>query len=209
MLTVIGLKLEIDGIDNVRPGAVVANHSSWLDIFVLYAATPGQFVAKSEVKRWPGIGVLGRLFGTIFIERDRRQAKHHLNQLQVPLERGERLIFFPEGTSSDGQRILSFRTTLFEVFFATSIYPIAYIQPVFIQYLPDEGSDPRIYTLHSGMKFGRHMLSVLAHGRRGTVAVTIGNTVKVSDYGSRKTLARSLERSVRSLAPQPLASRSA
>ena len=64
------------------PGAMVANHSSWLDIFVLNAAAPLFFVSKAEVAGWPGINILTRVTDTHFVVRDPRLAQDQARSLQ-------------------------------------------------------------------------------------------------------------------------------
>ena len=208
MLRVIGLRLHLVGQDEGRAGAVVANHSSWLDIFVLYAAAPGQFVAKAEVARWPGIGILGRLAGTVFIDRKPSLAQLHLTILNKALRKGERLIFFPEGTSTDGQRILTFRTTLFGVFFGEQAATGLAVQPCFVHYRPAAGIDPRSYGFYAGTNFAKHMIQVLAMPQRGQVTVTFGAAQRVDVSPGRKALARELEAGMRALAPAQIANRS-
>src|SRR6056297_990424 len=71
---ILGMGYRVEGAPMRGPGAVVANHSSWLDIFALNACQDIYFVAKHEVRAWPGIGWLARATGTVFIARDRRAA---------------------------------------------------------------------------------------------------------------------------------------
>ena len=74
-LRIMGITVETQGESLQQPGAIVANHSSWLDIFVLNSRKTVYFVSKAEVAGWPGIGWLARATGTVFIKRDRREAK--------------------------------------------------------------------------------------------------------------------------------------
>jgi 1-acyl-sn-glycerol-3-phosphate acyltransferase len=83
----------------------VANHAGWLDIFTLNAVQRVYFVSKSEVAAWAGVGVLARVTGTVFIDRQARQAAEQARMLQDRLAAGHRLLFFPEGTSSDARRV--------------------------------------------------------------------------------------------------------
>jgi 1-acyl-sn-glycerol-3-phosphate acyltransferase len=101
-LWVIGLKLRQHGRPMHHFGALVANHSTWLDIFVLNALDRVYFVAKTEVARWPMIGWLARATGTVFIERRGGAAGVQRQEFLDRLEKGHRLLFFPEGTSTDG-----------------------------------------------------------------------------------------------------------
>ena len=182
-------------------GAVVANHSSWLDIFTLNARKRIYFVSKSEVATWPGIGWLARATGTVFINRDRREAKAQSEIFEKRLKAGHKLLFFPEGTSTDGLRILPFKTTLFAAFFTDELRDILHIQPVTVTYTAPEGQDPRFYGWWGGMNFGTHLLKVLAMEPQGGVEVVYHTPLKVSDFADRKTLAKACEDAVRSAAP--------
>jgi 1-acyl-sn-glycerol-3-phosphate acyltransferase len=97
-----------------RPGRLLlANHVSWIDIFALNAALPIRFVAKSEIGRWPVMGMLVTLAGTLYIERGRRHAVHATNQrVREKLMAGESVAVFPEGTTTDGSRLLAFHSNL-------------------------------------------------------------------------------------------------
>jgi 1-acyl-sn-glycerol-3-phosphate acyltransferase len=96
-----------------RPVVYIANHSSWLDILVLGALLPAAFVSKGEVRSWPGIGVIARLGRTVFVERRRATTGRERDAMRERLAGGHGLILFPEGTSSDGTRVLPFRPTFF------------------------------------------------------------------------------------------------
>ena len=99
-----------------RPTLFVSNHTSYLDIEVLGALIIGSFVAKTEVAGWPLFGFLARLQETVFINRAVRQdARRQSETLSGRLAAGDSLILFPEGTSSDGNRVLPFKTALFAV----------------------------------------------------------------------------------------------
>jgi len=117
-------------------------HSSWLDIFALNAGGPLYFVSKSEVARWPGIGLLARLTGTVFVRREKREAGRQKTALEQRLGAGHRLLFFPEGTSTDNRQVLPFKPTLFAAVFSPTLYNEMYVQPVSVVYkAPDELDD--------------------------------------------------------------------
>lgn len=98
----------------LAPCLVVANHISWLDIFLVHAALPATFIAKSEIRSWPLAGLLVQASGTIFVERGNRHAVRSLmKEAMARLDLGERVIFFPEGTTSRGESVLKFHTSLF------------------------------------------------------------------------------------------------
>ena len=96
-------------------GLLVCNHLSYLDILILAALTPSRFVAKSEVKNWPVFGWFAHLAGTIFVERSKRsQAARAAEEIRVALGEGPLLVLFPEGTSSGGETVLPFKSSLLE-----------------------------------------------------------------------------------------------
>ncbi len=183
-------------------GAVVANHSSWLDIFALNARKRVYFVSKSEVADWPGIGWLARATGTLFINRDRREAGAQVALFQERLAAGHRLLFFPEGTSTDSLRVLPFKTTLFAAFFAPGLHDNLHIQPVTVIYRAPPGADPRFYGWWGDMDFAPHLLQTLAMRRQGSVELVYHDPVWVADFADRKALAAYCEATVRGVHPQ-------
>lgn len=196
-LRVIGLSHTVKGTPMQGRGAVVANHSSWLDIFSLNAAKRIYFVSKSEVARWPGIGWLARATGTVFIERNPARAREQTSVFQDRLLAGHRLLFFPEGTSTDGKQVLPFKTTLFQAFFTPDLRDETAIQPVSVHYDAPAGCDPRIYGWWGDMSFGSHLLMLLALPRQGRVEITYHAPLPVAAYENRKVLARACENAVR------------
>ncbi|MEM8655647.1 MAG: lysophospholipid acyltransferase family protein [Pseudomonadota bacterium] len=193
----LGLSYKRTGAPMKGRGAIVANHSSWLDIFVLNAADRVYFVSKSEVAGWPGIGTLARATGTLFIARDRRAAKAQTVLFEERLLAGQRLLFFPEGTSTDGLRVLPFKTTLFESFFADDLRPHLSVQPVSVVYHAPKGRDARTYGWWGDMEFGTHLLATLALPRHGRVEVVYHAPLTVADHADRKALAAAAEDLVR------------
>lgn len=111
-------------------GAIVANHVSWLDVFVLNAVSPSVFIAKSEVRLWPVIGWLSARAGTVFIARDRRSSLRDANAvIAQQLANGRQLAFFPEGTSASQGAMLAFHANLFQGVVAANalVYPVALV----------------------------------------------------------------------------------
>jgi 1-acyl-sn-glycerol-3-phosphate acyltransferase len=178
-------------------GAVVANHSSWLDIFALNARKRIYFVSKSEVARWPGIGWLARATGTVFIERNPKKAREQTELFEARLMAGHKLLFFPEGTSTDGLRVLPFKTTLFAAFFNDHLRPHMQIQPVAVIYRAPKGEPARYYGWWGEMEFGPHLLKTLAARRQGAVEIHYLPPVKVADFPDRKSLGAYLETQIR------------
>ncbi len=196
-LPLLGLRVRTKGKPMQSAGVFVANHSSWLDIFVLNAGAPLLFVSKAEVAAWPGIGWLARVTGTVFVRRTRQEAGAQRNLLKERIGEGHRLLFFPEGTSTDGQRVLPFKPTLFAALFSEHLSD-ASVQPVSVAYHAPEGCDPRFFGWWGDMDFGPHLIQMLANGKKGLVEVTWHPPLAVRDFKDRKVLAREAERAVRS-----------
>ncbi|RYI17714.1 MAG: 1-acyl-sn-glycerol-3-phosphate acyltransferase, partial [Acetobacteraceae bacterium] len=196
-LRILRLPLTVKGVPMTHPGAIVANHSSWLDVFVLNAVQTIYFVAKAEVARWPLIGWLARATGTVFIARKGTEAKRQQETFTSRLQAGHRLLFFPEGTSTDGIRVLPFKSTLFEAFFAPALVRTMHIQPVTVVFHAPDGQDARHYGWWGDMDFASHLLKTLATPRQGRVEVTFHPEVPVDAFESRKTLAQHCERVIR------------
>lgn len=112
----LGLKIARRGEPStVRPTLFVSNHVSWIDIMVLGSELEASFVAKHEVDTWPFFGTLARLQRTVFVERRARKTADHRDLMVERLASGDSLILFPEGTSSDGLRILPFKSAFFSL----------------------------------------------------------------------------------------------
>lgn len=202
-LRIIGLSHRVEGPRLGGAGAVVSNHVSWLDIFALNAVGPVYFVSKSEVAGWPGIGWLARATGTLFIERHRRAAISQTRLFQTRLIAGHRLLFFPEGTSTDGHQVLTFKATLFQSFFDADLKPRLAVQPVTVSYEAPPDADARFYGWWGDMDFGPHFLRVLAAPRHGRVRILRHPPLRVATAPSRKALAAACEAAVRSGLERP------
>lgn len=116
LLRICGMRLVIRGQAPLQSaGLWVANHVSWLDIFVLNSVRQTAFVAKQELRRWPILGWLIAGAGTVFVDRSQRHAvKHAFDAMQARFARHEVLGLFPEGTTSPGQSVLPFYASLLE-----------------------------------------------------------------------------------------------
>ncbi|MFY0691344.1 MAG: 1-acyl-sn-glycerol-3-phosphate acyltransferase [Paracoccaceae bacterium] len=198
---ILGIRHRIEGRPMTQRGAVVSNHASWLDIFALNARKRVYFVSKSEVADWPAIGMAARAVGTVFIRRTRQDAGAQKQVFEDRLKAGHKLLFFPEGTSSDGLRVLPFKSTLFAAFFSPELRYGMHIQPVTVSYQAPRDADPRFYAWWGDMEFGAHFLSVLAARRGGAVSVRYHVPLKVSEFHDRKALAARCEEEVRAGAP--------
>jgi|TARA_B110000908_G_scaffold4756_1_gene6159 1-acyl-sn-glycerol-3-phosphate acyltransferase len=196
-LRVLRIPLNVAGQPLQGQAAVVANHTSWLDIFVLNASKRIYFVSKSEVAGWPGIGWLARATGTLFIKRERSQAHAQTKIMQARLLAGHKLLFFPEGTSTDGQQVLPFKTTLFASFMAPELRDTLQVQPVSVVYHAPEGEPKEFYGWWGDMEFATNLISTLATRRQGSIDVIYHPALKVADFADRKALARAAEMAVR------------
>jgi 1-acyl-sn-glycerol-3-phosphate acyltransferase len=98
-----------------RRGLLISNHLSYLDILAISATTPAVFVSKAEVRRWPLFGWFAAISGTVFVNRERRTQVGEVNrEIEAALDCGALVVIFPEGTSSNGETVLPFRTSLLE-----------------------------------------------------------------------------------------------
>ncbi|SEH66691.1 lysophospholipid acyltransferase family protein [Paracoccus alkenifer] len=200
-LLALGIRWQRRGARMRHPGAMVANHSSWLDILVLNAAAPVFFVSKAEVAGWPGINILTRVTDTHFVTRDPKLARAQAAEFVQRTALGHRLLFFPEGTSTDGRRVLPFKPTLFQAFLDPALPPGLAIQPVTVRYTPPWGREPRFYGWWGDMDLGPHLLAVLGQWRQGGVTVTLHPPIPVAGH-DRKSLAAAAEAAVRGGFPE-------
>lgn len=184
-----------------RPLLCVSNHVSYLDIIALGSFMQGSFVAKSEVRTWPGFGLLARLARTVFIDRRQTAVARSRDQLTDALRRGEPLILFPEGTSSDGNRVLTFRSSLFNVAeHAVDSKPVT-VQPISVTYTRHWGVPMGyglrpLYAWYGDMDLASHLWDVLVGGGF-TVEIDMLDPITLADAGNRKALARYCEATVR------------
>ena len=176
-----------------RPTLFVANHVSWLDIVVLDTQIRASFIAKHEVAGWPLFGLLAKLQRTVFIERKARRTADHRDEMVVRLEAGDSLILFPEGTSSDGLRILPFKTP----FFVLAERPVRgrplTVQPVSIAYarlnrLPVGRRWMSIFAWVGDEDLITHLWRYLTAGP-AQVIIEFHPPVSIEQFASRKALA--------------------
>jgi 1-acyl-sn-glycerol-3-phosphate acyltransferase len=173
-----------------KNGLLVSNHLSYLDILVIAAITPAVFVSKSEVRSMPVIGWLTALAGTIFIVRERRTHVGAVNQEIVSaLADGVLVVVFPEGTSTNGEEVLPFRSPLLEPVTSGS-HPIA---TGFLHY-ELEGGDARNEVCYWGdHTFFPHAVNLLSK-KRVRAHMTFGTFQRTTD--DRKELAKDLREAV-------------
>jgi 1-acyl-sn-glycerol-3-phosphate acyltransferase len=181
-----------------RPCLIACNHVSWLDIVVLSAVTPLSFIAKKEVNSWPGFGTLARLQRTVFIDRDRRHSTgSSRDEMQERLKAGETLVLFAEGTSSDGWRVLPFKSA----YFAAAEIPDVVVQPVTLAYRGHWGTPMMrrrrpFFAWYGDMEMESHLWQALAQGPI-EVDVVCHKPLTLAEAGNRKLLAKQAEDTVR------------
>jgi 1-acyl-sn-glycerol-3-phosphate acyltransferase len=112
---IIGMTIRVHGTPPKAPFFLVSNHISYTDILLLCATSPAWFVSNAEVAKWPGIGALTRSTNTLFIDRETRRDVHRVNRLIANLVRQDSgVVFYPEGTTSDGTAVLPFKPSLLQ-----------------------------------------------------------------------------------------------
>lgn len=141
---------------------LLANHVSWIDIFAILAVAPAAFVAKAEIAGWPLAGRLVSGAGTIFIDRGRRRAVHEVNaRITERLHAGQRVAVFPEGTNSDGRRLLPFHASLVQAARDAGV-PIT---PIGLRYLDPDGSPSHAALYVGDTHFIASLWKVTGHPR--------------------------------------------
>ncbi len=197
-----GINLAVFGkMTQERPVLFVANHVSYLDILVLGSLIEAIFVAKSEVAGWPGINILAWLGRTVFVERRPRLAISQTTKMTKHLEGGESLIVFSEGTSTDGQRVLPFKSALFVAAETLIDGQPVLVQPVSVTYtrlngMPMGRAWRPLYAWYGDMTLVPHLWKVLGLGQ-ALVEIEFHPPVRLSDYASRKALAQHCHRVVK------------
>ena len=191
---IMGIRVEIYGARSAdRPVLYVANHISWLDIFTLGGVMTPSFVARADLEGWTLFGWLSTLRRTIFIDRENRaRSGAHLEKMIERLEAGDSLILFPEGTSSDGSRVLPFKSSLFAVAERWQGAKPLTVQPVTVAYTRINsmplGRHYRPYVgWYGDMELGPHLWELLTIGRVGAV-ITFHDPVTLETAGGRKAM---------------------
>ena len=203
----VGVKINVVGkrAENM-PLMIVSNHVSWLDISVITASAPVVFIAKQEVAGWPIFGLLAKLQRTVFVNRNQRQKTADVNaEIARRLSGGDPVVLFGEGTSSDGNRVLEFRSALIgatrEAVAQAQHGQRVWIQPLSIAYtgllgLPLGRQHRPLIAWYGDFDLVPHLAGVL---RRGSVDVTLtwGAPIAVDENSNRKATTRTLENDVR------------
>jgi 1-acyl-sn-glycerol-3-phosphate acyltransferase len=202
-----GMRVHVSGSPPASgPVLLVSNHISWLDIPVLSSVTPLSFVAKREVSSWPFINVLAWLQRTIFVDRTRRASVGETtSQILRRLDAKERMVLFAEGTSSDGNQVLDFKSSLFAAVepngkngnkndsYTLQTIAIAYTH---VHGLPMNRQQRPAIAWYGDMDMLGHAWGVLKGGPLD-VRVRLGEPVILEHVGNRKAMAVEAHRRVR------------
>lgn len=178
-----------------RPVVFVSNHSSWVDVPVLGGVLDGCFVAKGEVAGWPVVRTIAWLGRTVFVTRQRGATARERDDMRARLRAGDNLILFPEGTSSDGSRVLPFRSSFFAVV-EPGDGPPPLIQPVSIVYdrlggLPTGRASRPVFAWYGDMDIASHFWRLGQHsGLR--VTVLLHAPLDPVGFAERKALSKAV-----------------
>ncbi len=197
LVRIFGIRVEIHGElpDPSKSALILANHISWLDVFALNSAFTASFVAKSEVSAWPIIGRLCRGTGTLFINRDNKRDTARINEaIKTALIQGDHIAVFPEGTSTDGQHIRPFRSSLLQ----PAMECRALLQPACIQYLDDHGKRTNAAAYCDDISLGESVWKLLGHEGL-VIRVHYLPPIHASQSMNRRDAAQAIEASIRTL----------
>lgn len=195
LLAILGIRVRTAG-PVPASGLVAANHLSYLDILVFAAQTPTVFVAKEEVRSWPVFGWFAQRGGTLFVERGRpTSAARSVAKIAAALRAGERVVLFPEGTSSGGAGVLPFKSSLLAAAGGGPVWTAALAYSL----APGDGDVAEEVCYWKDMSLPGHLWRLL--GKRGLGAALVCGPVPDIET-DRKALARLLHRRVGELRKQ-------
>jgi 1-acyl-sn-glycerol-3-phosphate acyltransferase len=192
---ILGLRIKIRGqVTAHRPILFIANHCTWLDIIVLGTVLPGCFVAKGDIANWPFIKWIARLGRTVFVSRAKSTLERERDGLLGRLAAGDNIILFPEGTTSDGTRILPFQSSFLAIAAAPSKPAIQLVTLVYdeLDGLPVQRRDRPDISWYGDMTMVSHFPRV---GRRKAIGATIiiDPAIPPGIYNNRKILSHVLQ----------------
>jgi len=195
LLAIVRVRVQVRG----RPPAVrgegaliVANHVSWLDIHVLHSVLPSRFVSKAEVRDWPLIGWMAERAGTLYLERSKKSDARRVNEAMASLLRaGECLALFPEGTTTDGTRLLPFYPSLLQ----PAVVAGARVWPAVIRYRHADGRINRQAAYHDDISLWQSLRRIL---RQEAIFAEVTFLPPIASAGlHRRELARRAEAAIR------------
>lgn len=174
---------------------LLANHVSWLDIFVINAFAPAAFVSKAEVRKWPAIGWLAAKNDTVFLMRGSRGHARIIGaELARALESGTKVAIFPEGTTTDGSHVLHFHAALLQSAIDTGLP----VQPLALRYRDAHDQYTRAPAYDGDMSLMQCIANILSES--GIVAEVHAMTPETtSEHADRRTLANLLRERIATL----------
>ncbi|MEP7030981.1 MAG: lysophospholipid acyltransferase family protein [Pseudolabrys sp.] len=200
----------------VRDRAVlfVSNHVSWADILAIGSVAPIAFVSKLEVEKWPLVGTAARLQRTVFVDRTRRQQTGDaISDMVERLASGTSVVLFAEGTSSDGNRVLPFRSALIGAVKEAGARSASgiLIQPMSICYtrlhgMPMGRQHRPVVAWYGDLDFVPHFKAFIARGAVD-VMITYGDPVSADGSADRKAMTKTLHDAVRGITAATLSGR--
>lgn len=201
-LRILNIVLSVCGerpVEAERNLMIASNHVSWLDIFVISAAHPARFVAKAEIRDWPIAGWLADRAGTIFIRRTKRSDTARIrDEMRDALAAGATIGFFPEGTTTAGDRLHKFHSSLFEPATANS----ASVAPTAIRYLTSEGTIATAAAYFGDLSFSESIGQIIA---QKSMIAEITFALRINASGMpRRELALTTEAAVATILKVPI-----
>lgn len=201
MTWIFGLRIRYEGTElkSNQQYLYVSNHISYLDILVLGSLVPAFFVAKADIAGWPIFGFLAKLGGTTFISRKRSLVKQQMELFQKQLIKGEHMLLFPEGTTSNGREILPFKSSLLNVLYNEGMHNIQVV-PVCIHYVAINGQrcpdNKDAVAWYGDMELAPHLWDVLKL-KSIDVVVHMTPPVQHNSFADAKKLTAQCEDTIR------------
>ena len=199
ILRLFGLKLKVIGKQSYSSTIFVSNHISWTDILVIQSVLDIIFIAKSDVKKMPGLGFLASIANTVFIDRNPQKISKDSLILKKKIEKGELICFFPEGTSTDGLRVLKFKSGFFQLLFDRIYNQNKYIkkvQPLSIYYKVHNKNLPKdFYGWWGSMSIISHITKILCLSS-GSVELKFHDSLDSEEFNDRKEIALAAENTI-------------
>ncbi len=205
LLWLLDFRVHVNGeMSRERPLLLVGNHISWTDIMVLGSLGDVNFIAKSDVKKWPIFGPLSKLQNTVYVDRERRRgAAGQASEISRRMVAGDAMVLFAEGTTGDGNQLAPFKTSLFaaaSIAVEEGAAERVLIQPVSTAYtrlhgMPMSRAQRALVSWVGSKKLLPHIMQLLQEGGVD-VEVTFGEPVEYSKGVNRKLLAQEVERRV-------------
>ncbi|MFC5759939.1 MULTISPECIES: lysophospholipid acyltransferase family protein [unclassified Rhizobium] len=204
----LGIRIRVRGrLENRRPLMLCSNHSSWMDIMVMSAVADVAFIAKIEVRDWPIFGTLAKLQKSVFVVREeKRRTGDQASEIAGRMADGEIVVLFPEGTTSDGNRLLEVKSSLFGA--AAMAVPhsptgAVMVQPVAIAYTRVHGIAMGRYhrplaAWPGDLELLPHLIDILKCGAIDA-EVSFGEAVEYGEKTNRKAVSSTISARIRNL----------